>query len=128
MTIPNEMVERGARAIAPLAWAALGTGDTLAQANRRKASLRHARAALEAALSGHVVGWREITEDNEPPRDVELLLGWWRTWPERKWEYASGLYGSTKGGWVHGNATHWQTLPAPPVPEMSPTNPTAGAS
>ena len=44
----SEMVERVARALAPLAWAALGTGDTLAHENRRKASLRHAKAAIEA--------------------------------------------------------------------------------
>lgn len=44
----SEMIERVARALAPLAWAALGTGDTLAHANRRKASGRHARAAILA--------------------------------------------------------------------------------
>jgi hypothetical protein len=40
--------EHVARAIAPLAWAALGLADTLAQENRRTASLRHARAAIAA--------------------------------------------------------------------------------
>jgi hypothetical protein len=44
----SEVVERVARALAPLAWAALGTGDTLQQKNRRTASIRHARAAIEA--------------------------------------------------------------------------------
>jgi cobalamin biosynthesis protein CbiD len=43
-----EMIENVARALAPIAWAALGTGDTLAQVSRRTASLRHARAAIEA--------------------------------------------------------------------------------
>lgn len=46
----EELVEAAARAIAPIAWAALGTGDTLAQLNRRKASLRHAEMALDAVL------------------------------------------------------------------------------
>jgi hypothetical protein len=49
------------------------------------------------------------------PRDEELLLGWWQKWPELRWEWASGLAGSTKGGWLHGNATHWQRLPSPPL-------------
>lgn len=37
-----------ARAVAPVAWAALGLADTLAQKNRRTASLRHADAVLRA--------------------------------------------------------------------------------
>lgn len=37
-----------ARALAPVAWAALGLADTLAQKNRRTASLRHADAVLRA--------------------------------------------------------------------------------
>lgn len=48
------------------------------------------------------------------PKDVEILLGWWRDWPERKWEQAVGLAGSTKGGWLHGQATHWMFAPEPP--------------
>lgn len=48
MTDIPEMVERVARALAPLSWAALGLADTLAHKNRRTASLRHARAAIEA--------------------------------------------------------------------------------
>lgn len=43
----SEPVERVARALAPSSWAALGTGDTLAHQNRRTASLRHARKAIE---------------------------------------------------------------------------------
>lgn len=49
--VTEEVVEAAARALAPIAWAALGTGDTLAQKNRRTASVRHARAALTAALA-----------------------------------------------------------------------------
>lgn len=43
----SEMVERMARKLEPQAWAALGTGDTLAYANRRTSSLRKARSVLE---------------------------------------------------------------------------------
>ncbi len=50
MTTPwgQKAIEAVARALAPMAWAALGTGDTLAQKNRRQASLRHASAAILA--------------------------------------------------------------------------------
>lgn len=46
----NEMIERVARAIAPQAWANVGIvgRDTLAQSSRRKASLKHAKAAIQA--------------------------------------------------------------------------------
>lgn len=42
------MLERAARALAPKAWAAMDTGDSLAQTNRRIASLRHVPAVLRA--------------------------------------------------------------------------------
>lgn len=44
----NEMVERVARELEPLAWRALGLCDTLAYASRRTSSLRKARRALKA--------------------------------------------------------------------------------
>lgn len=44
----SKVLERVARALEPQAWAALGTGDTLAYKNRRVSSLRKARAAIEA--------------------------------------------------------------------------------
>jgi hypothetical protein len=43
-------IYRIARVLEPQAWAALGTGDTLAYKNRRTSSLRKARAALEAIM------------------------------------------------------------------------------
>ncbi len=61
--------------------------------------------------------WMDI---ETAPKDVELLLGWWRSGLERKWEYASGLAGSTKGGWLHGQATHWMPIPAPPTHNSPP--------
>lgn len=42
------MIEKVAKVLEPQAWAALGTGDTLAYKNRRTSSLRKARLALEA--------------------------------------------------------------------------------
>lgn len=42
------MVERCARKIEPLAWAALGVTDTQAHARKRESSLRKARDVLEA--------------------------------------------------------------------------------
>lgn len=44
----NDMIERVARALAPLAWATLGLSDTLANQATRTASLRRARAAIKA--------------------------------------------------------------------------------
>lgn len=46
----GSMVEKIARVLEPQAWAALGTGDTLAYKNRRTSSLRKARAALQALM------------------------------------------------------------------------------
>jgi len=45
----NEMVVRVAKALAPAAWGWYSKiGDTLAQESRRKASLKHARVAIQA--------------------------------------------------------------------------------
>lgn len=46
----NPTLEKVARVLEPQAWAALGTGDTLAYQSRRVSSLRKARAALTALL------------------------------------------------------------------------------
>lgn len=48
------------------------------------------------------------------PKDIEVLMCWEVEWPEKRWEYASGLWGSTRGGWNHGQATHWMPLPGAP--------------
>ncbi len=45
--VPETMVERMAKALAPAAWASLGVGDTSAQKHRRTASIRHALAVLQ---------------------------------------------------------------------------------
>lgn len=42
-----DKIEEIARVLEPQAWAALGTGDTLAYKHRRTSSLRKARAAYE---------------------------------------------------------------------------------
>lgn len=64
------------------------------------------------------LAWHEITDENAPPRDIELLLGWWQEWPTREWKVAAGLWGSTKGGWIHGQATHWMLQPTPPCHDI----------
>lgn len=43
----SEVIERLARKLEPQAWSALGIGDTLAYANRRKSSLRKAKLCIE---------------------------------------------------------------------------------
>lgn len=83
--------------------------------------MRQARAVMLLYAAPQPVacpeGWKPI--DDETPLDVPLLLGWWRKWPTVEWETASGLAGSTKGKWLHGQATHWQPLPAPPSSDNS---------
>lgn len=61
--------------------------------------------------------WQAI--ETAPP-DQEILLGWWRDWPTREWRQEVDLAHSTRGGWFHGQATHWQPLPAPPGVPMNP--------
>jgi hypothetical protein len=65
-------------------------------------------------------GWMPI---ETAPRDTEILLAWWATWPERGWKIESGWAGRSNSchpdsgasnGWLHGTATHWQPLPPPP--------------
>lgn len=65
MTV-SDTIERVARALAPLAWRALGLCDTLAQENRRKASLRHAEQALTALRPGDELPNGLVVVPNEP--------------------------------------------------------------
>jgi hypothetical protein len=65
-----KLVEAIAREIAPLAWAALGMADTLAQKNRRTASLKHAAAALSAIERE---GWKVVPV--EPTMDMCRAYG-----------------------------------------------------
>lgn len=71
---------------------------------------------LRTELAKHQ--WRTIYDEAEDtyyaPADTEILLGWWQEWPERKWMQEAGVHRSTKGGWLHSQATHWQPLPSPP--------------
>lgn len=67
---------------------------------------------------GKEAAWREITEDDRPPNDEPVLMGCWESWPRNEWVVEYGLYGSTKGGWIHGRMTHWlpaNFLPAAPA-------------
>ena len=60
------------------------------------------------------VSWRKITEEDRPPNDVNVIMGCWQKWPTEEWIVEYGLYGSTKGGWIHGRMTHW--LPSSIIP------------
>jgi len=55
----------------------------------------------------------EIEDSYSLPADTEVLLGWWEEWPVPRFRYEAGIHRSTKGGWAHSQATHWQPLPAP---------------
>lgn len=48
------------------------------------------------------------------PADVDVLLCWWDEWPQGQWKQDLNLAICTKGGWRHGRATHWMSLPEPP--------------
>lgn len=80
-------------------------------------------AAIATAITTYLAaapqpGWREITEEDRPPNDTDVLMGCWQTWPEAIWLVEYGHYGSTKGGWIHGRMTHWlpsSILPAAPA-------------
>jgi len=128
MTPTDAMVEQVARALAPLAWAALGLADTLAHQNRRKASLNHARAAIaayEAALSeaGLVVvpnkpatdhfdpnGWEAMRDALRHANDGFVLTVWaasengeagWKIW-----RTLDGKYANREPGFVMNIALH----------------------
>ena len=70
----------------------------------------------EAELAKHQ--WRVVYDEAEDtyyaPADTKILLGWWQEWPEREWVQEAGVHRSTKGGWLHSQATHWQPLPSSP--------------
>jgi hypothetical protein len=55
------------------------------------------------------VAWQPI---ETAPMDTNVLMAWFY---ESQWEIASGWAGSTKGGYLHSQATHWKPLPTPPV-------------
>lgn len=52
--------------------------------------------------------WHDIAT---APSDAVLILGWWHG---SVWKYACDYAHNTRGGWRHGQATHWQPLPEPP--------------
>lgn len=77
----DERIEAIARAIAPKAWATVGQvgADTLANQNRRTASIRHARAAINAAYpelaaGTHWIAPREMTREMADKGTVAMTL------------------------------------------------------
>lgn len=89
----------------------------LAQREAEIAKLRARLAAYEGQLTAES-GWQKVYDEFEDqffaPADIIVLLAWEEVWPEPRWAFEVGVYRSTKGGWIHGRATHWQNLPAPP--------------
>jgi len=76
-----------ARALAPVAWAALGLADTLAQKNRRTASLRHADAVLRALdAAGLAVVPKEAVGAMIDAGGREVLIDWHCVWASEKCE------------------------------------------
>lgn len=73
------------------------------------------RRGYKSALASSQAGKCEWQPIETAPKDAEVLLGWWSTWPSLAWQVAAGLAGSKKGGWIHGHATHWQPLPPRPT-------------
>jgi hypothetical protein len=49
------------------------------------------------------------------PADVDVLMGYWQEWPERKWVYVLDYAQDTKGHWLKNHVTHWMPLPEPPL-------------
>ena len=76
----TEMVKKIALAIAPAAWVAyrkIGTGgDSIAQENRRKASLKHARAALETMRKPTEAMLRAGENATRSNLDTNIYCGW----------------------------------------------------
>lgn len=55
-------------------------------------------------------GWRPI---ETAPSDVDLQLCW--QWADGRWGQTIDLARCSRGGWLHGQATHWRPLHKPPV-------------
>ena len=122
----DEIVEAMARAIAPLAWQA--SADNLAQENRRKASLKHARAALSVARPMiEAQRWRPI---ESAPKDETLILACNAKFAQVMaivyWSTDREIGGSETHPWCGDDSTmgyhrdfftHWMPPPAPPATE-----------
>jgi hypothetical protein len=65
---------------------------------------------LSAYIQQQEERWRDI--DTAIP-DKDVLLGWYDF--QNVWQTESGMAICTRGGWKHGQATHWMRLPAPPA-------------
>ena len=60
--------------------------------------------------------WKPI--ETAPQDGTLLLVGWWRSWPEKQWCCEVSAAGNLDTGrqgmrWAHGQATHWMPLPEP---------------
>lgn len=66
---------------------------------------------VEYVRADLVPQWQTVGDDT--PKDVVLLLGW-RGY-RGEWETCTDNYVNTRSGSMHGQATHWMPLPAPPT-------------
>ena len=102
----------------------IGFSDGAVEASKYIASSIRTISSPDHADAGKVEGdgWLPITEENEPPMDVEVILGWWQSFPEKAWITHVSRYGSTRGRWRHSEATHWlplSILPSAPSQEVA---------
>lgn len=109
-----EAAETDGRAIKRYSQALACAIAALEAAEAREAELR----ARVAELERMVPKWRKIDENTPLDVDLLLLLAYFNEWPKPQWAVESGWAGSTKGGWRHGQATHWMPLPAAPKEEV----------
>ena len=93
-----------------------GTGRRSQNEPRSSHCYERQIAALQSELDKRQ--WQPI---ETAPLDNPLQLGWWESYPEKKWvqEVESAGHSNDKGpgmsnAWLHGRATHWQPLPEPP--------------
>lgn len=71
------------------------------------------RAIYDAMLTASPeCGWLSV---ETAPKDEDVLLGWWETWPQKRWVQEVSAYHHTRSGSLHSSATHWQRLPSPPA-------------
>lgn len=116
MSVSEEMVERGGRAIDPAAFEQDEFGNWL-QSTDRKIALKASRDCLTAALSDGVVvpsGWQpiETAPKNHLPILVHGRYGTLTAFRDVTWAWWP-IPAIDALGYV---PTDWQPLPAPPIP------------
>jgi len=87
----------------------------IAEAIRTRASNRKTMDAIADADLSNDLRWRAI---DTAPHETYVLLGWW---DDGSWNSSTGFasHGWRRGAFstmsMHGQASHWMPLPAPPA-------------